>query len=47
MEAAHLWQGSNEVAEITFGDFGEGLSPYPFALSFPQDDHERLLLTVA
>src|SRR5438132_966035 len=43
MEAAHLWQDSHEVAEIKFGDFGEGLSPYPFALSFPQDDHERLL----
>ena len=23
---------------------GDGLSPYPFALSFPQDDHERLLV---
>jgi len=43
MEAAHLWRDSHEVAEIKFCDFGERLSPYPFALSFPQDDHERLL----
>src|SRR5262249_25322868 len=25
-------------------DVGKGISPYPFALSFPQDDHERLLI---
>jgi len=43
MEAMHLWQGCHEVTQIKFGDFGEGLSPYPFALSYPQDDHERLL----
>ncbi len=27
-----------------FGQFGKGLSPFPFLLSFPQDEHERLLL---
>ena len=43
MRALHLREGSREVAEIKIGDFGEGLSPYPFVLSFPQDDHERLL----
>lgn len=43
MQAAHLWKDSREIAQIKFGDFGERLSPYPFALSFPQDDHERLL----
>ena len=31
-------------AEVSIADFGEGLSPYPFVLSFPQDDHERLLV---
>src|SRR6476659_7543557 len=39
----HLKQGSREVAQLPFGDLGKGLSPYPFALSFPQDDHETLL----
>lgn len=29
---------------VSFGDFGRGLSPFPFALSFPQDEHEKLLL---
>lgn len=43
MEAGHLWEGGHEVAELPFGEIGQGLSPYPFALSFPQDDHERLL----
>ena len=23
---------------------GEGLSPFPYALIFPQDEHERLLI---
>ncbi len=27
-----------------FGRFGEGLSPFPFMLSFPQDAHERVLI---
>ncbi|MGI4789905.1 MAG: FAD-dependent monooxygenase [Janthinobacterium lividum] len=32
------------TAEVKIADFGAGLSPYPFVLSFPQDDHERLLV---
>ena len=35
--------GGREVLSVTFGDIGEGLSPYPFPLAYPQDDHERLL----
>jgi 2-polyprenyl-6-methoxyphenol hydroxylase-like FAD-dependent oxidoreductase len=31
------------IARIPFGDFGEGLSPYPYTLVLPQDVHERLL----
>ncbi len=31
-------------ASAAFGDLGAGLSPYPFALIFPQDAHERLLI---
>lgn len=33
------------TAEIGFGAIGEGMSPYPFALSLPQDRHERILET--
>ncbi len=30
--------------QAKFGHFGEGLSPFPFMLSFPQDEHERVLI---
>src|SRR4051812_20614725 len=32
------------AARVPLQRFGEGLSPYPFALVFPQDAHERLLI---
>ncbi|HEX3370328.1 MAG TPA: FAD-dependent monooxygenase [Candidatus Cybelea sp.] len=35
--------GSREVLQLRFSDLGEGISPYPFALTYPQDDHERFL----
>ncbi len=44
IEALHLRAHDKVVSEINIADFGEGLSPYPFILSFPQDDHERLLV---
>lgn len=44
MNRIHLREGAREVARIEFGDFGGTVSPYPFVLSFPQDDHERLLV---
>ncbi|HQR38718.1 MAG TPA: FAD-dependent monooxygenase [Blastocatellia bacterium] len=44
MNRIHLREGAREVARIDFGDFGGTVSPYPFVLSFPQDDHERLLV---
>lgn len=34
----------HEIARLTFSDFGTGISPYPFALTYPQDDHERFLV---
>ncbi len=47
--AAHLREGgergpAREVVSFSFKDLGEGLSPYPFALAYPQDDHERFLV---
>jgi 2-polyprenyl-6-methoxyphenol hydroxylase-like FAD-dependent oxidoreductase len=45
-EEIHLRDGTRETAVLKFGDIGGDLSPYPFALSFPQDDHERLLTQV-
>jgi len=32
------------VARVPFGDMGAGISPYPYMLMFPQDEHERLLI---
>lgn len=42
--AANLWVKSRRVARVPFGDFGVGVSPYPYVLMFPQDEHERLLI---
>jgi len=47
-ETAHVREGgsggSREVLSLSFKDMGAGLSPYPFALAYPQDDHERFLI---
>jgi 2-polyprenyl-6-methoxyphenol hydroxylase-like FAD-dependent oxidoreductase len=42
--AANLWTAGKQVARAVFGDMGAGLSRYPYALIFPQDEHERLLI---
>jgi 2-polyprenyl-6-methoxyphenol hydroxylase-like FAD-dependent oxidoreductase len=42
--AVNLWAGGEKAARVALGDIGEGLSPYPFVLVFPQDAHERLLI---
>src|SRR5262245_20282288 len=44
LDRAHIRNESREMAAIPRGDVGKGRSPYPFALSLPQDDHERLLI---
>jgi 2-polyprenyl-6-methoxyphenol hydroxylase-like FAD-dependent oxidoreductase len=44
LETFHLREGGEEVARFSLKDLGEGLSPFPFALCFPQDDHERFLI---
>lgn len=41
---AHLWVAGKDVARLVFGDMGEGQSPFPYALIFPQDEHERFLI---
>ena len=44
VNAANLWVAGRRVAHVVFGDMGVGLSPYPYPLIFPQDEHERLLI---
>jgi 2-polyprenyl-6-methoxyphenol hydroxylase-like FAD-dependent oxidoreductase len=43
MNRIELRQGGKAVAAIVLENMGRGLSPYPFMLNFPQDDHERFL----
>lgn len=41
--AANLWAGGARVAHLPLGAMGAGLSPFPYALMYGQDEHERLL----
>jgi len=43
--AMQVRAGGREIATIPIGAIGTGTSPFPFALAFPQDDHERFLTT--
>ena len=42
--AINLWVNGKLAGHLPFGDIGAGLSPFPFMLIFPQDEHERLLV---
>ena len=44
MFAANLWVACKRAARAVLGDMGAGLSPFPYALIFPQDEHESLLI---
>ncbi len=44
LDAARLWVRGRQRARVVFGDMGVGLSPFPYALVYPQDEHERLLI---
>jgi 2-polyprenyl-6-methoxyphenol hydroxylase-like FAD-dependent oxidoreductase len=40
----NLWVKAKPAARIPLGDLGQGLTPFPFPLIFPQDAHEALLI---
>jgi 2-polyprenyl-6-methoxyphenol hydroxylase-like FAD-dependent oxidoreductase len=40
----NFWVQGARAARVPLQRLGEGLSPYPFALVFPQDAHEKLLI---
>ena len=42
--AANLWVSRRRIAHLVLGDMGAGISPFPYALIYPQDEHERLLI---
>src|SRR3954464_14469955 len=44
VERLNVWGKGNRAAHVPLKDVGKGLTPYAFALVFPQDAHERLLI---
>jgi 2-polyprenyl-6-methoxyphenol hydroxylase-like FAD-dependent oxidoreductase len=42
--AVNFWVSGKKEARVAFGASGAGLSPFTYALIFPQDEHERLLI---
>jgi 2-polyprenyl-6-methoxyphenol hydroxylase-like FAD-dependent oxidoreductase len=44
MRAANLWVAGRQAARAVLGDMGAGLSPFPYVLILPQDEHEKLLI---
>lgn len=42
--AANMWVASKREAHVELGEMGKGVSPFPYLLIFPQDEHERLLI---
>lgn len=42
--AVNLWARGRKAAHVEFGGLGAIDSPYPFAVIFPQDEHERFLV---
>ena len=44
MRAINLWAAGKPVAHAVLGDMGGDISPFPYALIFPQDGHEHLLI---
>ena len=42
--ALNMWLRGKHRARVSLGDAGANITPYPFLLVFPQDQHERLLI---
>jgi 2-polyprenyl-6-methoxyphenol hydroxylase-like FAD-dependent oxidoreductase len=43
-DALNLWVAGRRAARFPIGPAGESLTPFPFVLIYPQDEHERLLI---
>jgi 2-polyprenyl-6-methoxyphenol hydroxylase-like FAD-dependent oxidoreductase len=43
--AANFWVRNRRAASALLGPIGQGLSPYPYLIMYPQDEHERMLET--
>jgi 2-polyprenyl-6-methoxyphenol hydroxylase-like FAD-dependent oxidoreductase len=42
--ALNLWVKSKPAARISLANLGQGLTPFPYPIIFPQDEHEALLV---
>ena len=42
--ALNLWVKSKVAARVPLEDMGKGLTPFPYPIIFPQDEHEALLI---
>jgi 2-polyprenyl-6-methoxyphenol hydroxylase-like FAD-dependent oxidoreductase len=42
--ALNLWVKAKPAARIPLENLGQGLTPFPFPIIFPQDEHEALLI---
>lgn len=40
----NFWARGRRAAHLSLSRLGEGFTPFPFALVYPQDEHERLLI---
>ncbi|MFL5244060.1 MAG: FAD-dependent monooxygenase [Gemmataceae bacterium] len=40
----NLWTAGAKAARVPIQRLGEGLSPFPYPMTYPQDAHERLLI---
>lgn len=43
LPATNVWVNGSHRAHVNLREFGTELTPYPYLLTFPQDEHERLL----
>jgi 2-polyprenyl-6-methoxyphenol hydroxylase-like FAD-dependent oxidoreductase len=42
--AVNLWVKARPAVRIPLENLGQGLTPFPFPIIFPQDEHEKLLI---
>src|ERR1700756_4105410 len=42
--AVNMWVRGRHVMHAVFGEMGVGISPFPYVVIFPQDEHERFLI---
>ena len=44
-ESLHMREHGKDMVRLNFKDMGAGISPFPFVLTYAQDDHERYLIS--